>query len=269
MSVTIEAVEHKLQLGGIACERNTELGLSAYTKEDESITIYVSDELKHLGLRFRMLRELGIAEIQRVNNDPFGETSIDPHVSEPFARAQRSVNRLRDDIQNLVTLPIALKSSYQTANTVQHREDLLDQYLFMRRLQVQSQARLSPEQREVIEFLPVYGAVRIGDQDLLVMKRVKDAKEIEDRRVPFRSYGWPGSGDPDSELAFSSLQHVEFLEALGHDTSNMIGPVRWRTVTMRLSEMMGIPLHDLAGRNVLYTEAEEHRKYFIIDQVRS
>lgn len=258
------------RLGGVVVNRNENLRYSHYTVSD-SITnlveVYITDELRMAGLPFRELKRLAAIELKRIKDDPFGETSIDPHVSDADARAQRAVNRLRESIQEAVTFPIAVKSSVESErDTYYGKEDLIDQFLFMRELQFVSQERLSDEQKALLEFLPVYGAVKSNVREFLIMKRIVGATEIHDVVVPFQTYGWAGSGDPDSELALVTSEHEDLIEAIGFKLPPKL--LRYRYITMAFNEVLGVYLHDLAGRNVLYYSENGNRKYAVIDQVR-
>lgn len=258
------------QVGNVSVERNNELGYTRYniSKPDGPIDVYISDELRNFGLPFRKLKELAVAELDRVRNDPFGETSIDPHVSEDSFRAQRAVNRLEDKLQALIGKPLAIKSSVSSQGNFYKREDLLDQYLFMRQLQLRAQERLTNRQKATLEFLPVYGAIRVGNQEFLIMKYIEGANEIEDHTLRFLSHGWMGSGDPYFEPGFSASEHRDLLEALGNDYVGH-GCVRWRHISFALSEILGISINDLAGRNVLYYQDGKSNKYVIIDQPKN
>lgn len=259
------------QIGNVSVERNNELGYTHYNvfKTDGPIDVYISDELRNFGLPFRKLKELAIAELDRVRNDPFGETSIDPHVYEDSFRAQRAVNRLEDELQALIGEPLAIKSSVSSqGENFYKREDLLDQYLFMRQLQLRAQEHLNDRQKATLEFLPVYGAIRVGNQEFLIMKYIKGANEIEDHALRFLTLGWMGSGDPYFEPGFSASEHRDFLEALGNDYVRH-GCVRWRHISFALGEILGISINDLAGRNVLYYQDGKSKKYVIIDQLRN
>ena len=257
------------EIGNVLVEHNDELRFTHYLVKDvrgsgNTTEIYISDELKGFDLSFKKLKEFAFIEFPRVTTDPFGETSIDPHVSESFARSQRAVNRLKDDVQNLISEPIAIKSSVGIDRVL--REDLIDQYLFMRQLQLTALERLTQKQKEIIEFLPVYAAIRLRDQDFLVMKKIDEAKEIKDQEVPYRSFGWPGAGDPDTELGFSASEHRILLEVLG--IRCLSETALWQDVAFKLREILGIRSHDLAGRNVLEHQSREGKKYVVIDQTR-
>lgn len=258
------------KLGGVVVERHNELNYTHYAltgSSAEPIEIYLADELKMAGLPFRRLKEFVISELERVESDPFGETCIDPHVSNPEAQSKRAVNHLREGIQAAITLPVAVKTSFESQDDPDVRkEDLIDQFLYMRELQLVSQERLSNKQKTILEFLSVYGAVRVGSQEFLIMRYIAGATETEDIVVPYQTYGWPGSGDPDSEYALRASGHRDLLEAIGFKLPPEI--LRYRYIAGMLSGILGMPLYDLAGRNLLYYSEGESRKYVIIDQVR-
>ena len=90
---------------------------------------------------------------------------------------------------------------------------------------------------------------------------------MEDQEVPYRSFGWSGSGDPSTELAIVVAKYQDFLAVLG---INPLGEehVRWRSITPVLETLIGRPLNDLAGRNVLIQGEDHQRKFVIIDQIR-
>lgn len=272
MAIAIEAIENVESLSrnvrGLSLERNSELGYSHYLVEGGSLDMYVSDEIRQLGLPLRRLRDLAEVEFDRVTRDPFGRTNIDPHADEEFARNRRVISRLEEGIQAEIGLPIAIKSV--VADEDGEKEDLLDQYLYMRTLEVASGTRLTERQKAVIEFLPVYGAVRTRDQEFLIMKHVRGGTEIEDQTITTQSMGgWGSSGDSATEPAFSGKEHNDFLQAVLKRRRCPAKPVRWRHVAMELGETMGMPLRDLAGRNVLVFSEGDQRKYAIIDQVRA
>lgn len=260
------------KLGNIVFARNDELKYTHYTlhgNSAEPLEIYIADELKMTGLPFKRLKRYAIRELRRIKSDSLGETNIDPHVSERFARSRRAVNCLRERIQGAINLPIAVKSSVESQKDSDlEKEDLIDQFLFMRELQFASQMRLSDKQKKVFGFLPVYGAIRADGQDFLIMKHIMGATEIQDREVPFITHGWAGGGDPYSEYAVAISEHKALLEAIGFDLPSA-GSVRYRYITSELSSLLGMRLHDLAGRNVLYHSDGGKRKYVIIDQVRN
>lgn len=218
-------------------------------------------------MSFRRLKEAALVELERLRRDPFGETSIDPHVLESEFQGRRAVNSLQEDIQSLVRLPVAIKSTFGPEKGYFRREDLVDQFIFMRELQFRARECLLEQQRETIEFLPVYGVIKTREQDFLIMKRIEGGTEIADCRVRFLSYGWPGSGDPDYEPAFYAKDHQDLLEAMGL-RNTAVEPIRWRYITQHLGNQLGLRLHDLAGRNVLYYQEEDRQKYVVIDQVR-
>lgn len=263
-----QSLRINLEPGSVAIERNNDLECSRYVIDgrDLPIEIYISDELRNAGLSFKKLKEFGIAELKRIRDEPFGETNIDPHVSENFAREQRAINRIRDDIQSLIGDPIAIKSSTPEGNRINMGGDLIDQYLFMRKLQIVSGETLTAEQKRVIEFLPVYGVVRVGNVGFLIMKLIKRGQEIKDEPVPVTPIGW-GYGYPEFEPAFSAPEHKELIDVLRLNYFD--GLMKWSYVCSALGRALGIRLHDLAGRNVLCSRNGASKKYTIIDQVRN
>jgi hypothetical protein len=249
------------QIGNVTVRRNKQLGFTHYkvggAESGVPIQIYISDEMKnHPELSFKRLRQLASAEIERVMKDPYGETSIDSQVSDPALRNKRAVNRVSDGTEAEIGLPIAIKSS--------SRESLTAQYKVMRDLQKTAERRLGGLE-PIIEFLPVYGAIGIGDRQFLIMKYVKDAKEIEDKEIAFTSHGWMAAGEPDKELAFSANEHQALVNALDIEPAGSM--VRWRTVAGEISDRLGKQLGDLAGRNVLTSSHMQGVRYTIIDQV--
>ncbi len=219
--------------------------------------------MRNAGLSFKKLKEFATSEFSRLENDPFGKTSIDPHVSEDFTRSRRAVNHLSAAIQAVIRYPVAIKSSIRGREAEQ---DLIEQYLFMRELQFAAEERFTQSQKEILECLPVYAAVKIGTREFLIMKRILDAHEIEDQLVPYLSLGWPGGDDPIHEEAFSASYHKDFLKALGLKSTS--GYVKWRLIERELGQILGVQLYDILGRNVLYYQNGGRKKYFIIDQFR-
>ncbi len=252
------------RIGDVIIKINKQLGVTHYkVGRGESVPpveIYVSDEMrKQSGVSFKRLKHLASIELERISADPYGETSIDPNVGDPTFRNRRAVNRISDEVEAEIGFPVAIKSS-----TYASPENLVSQYKVMRDLQQTATRRLG-DLDSVIGFLPVYGAVKVGERQFLIMKHVKDAKEIEDKAVTFASHGWMAAGDPDKEMAFSAKEHPLLVNALNIEPAGSM--VRWRTVAGEISDRLGKPLGDLAGRNVLASSHMQGVRYTIIDQV--
>lgn len=263
MNKEVQKLNYKKELGNVVFERNNELNYTHFSVKHslmDSTEIYISDEVINSGVALKKLKNFVATEIERVKRDPFGGTNIDPHVEiQKSIEYPRAINRFLGEICAVVGQPIAIKRSGLG-------EDMIDQYLFMRELHFAAEKSLTKEQKAIIEFLPVYGAVSLKDEDFLFMKYIKGAREIADTEIPFRSYGWPGSGDPYTELAFPIAKHRNLVRALGFSDSNKL--LRWRDVAQTFKNNLGISLYDLAGRNVLEYQSAKARKYVIIDQVR-
>lgn len=257
----------KREFGNITVDRDTRLQFTHY-KVADSTEIYISDELRVMGVSFKRLKDFATEELQRVTIGPFGDTNIDPHSEEKFARESRAINKLSCEIQAQLQVPVAIKSLIPELDEglgAHLREDLVEQYLFMRNLQFVSQEKMNQRQKEVIEFLLVYGVIRCGNSEFLIMKRVVDAHEISDKLVPFRSCGWPGSGDPDSELAFEASEHPELMAVLFDEAIS--GLVLWRDIGQAFYQLLRIKLPELAGRNVMFNVENGRKKYHVIDQI--
>jgi hypothetical protein len=251
------------QIGNVTVKRNNQLGYTHYkVGRGESVPpveIYVSDEMrKHADVSFKLLKQLASEELERISADPYGETSIDPNVEDPTFRNRRAVNRISDHVEAAIGFPVAIKSS-----THGSPENLVSQYKVMRDLEITAEKRLR-DLDSVLGFLPVYGAVKVGQKQFLIMKHVKDAQEIEDKEIPFASHGWGGVGDPEKELAFSGKEHPQLVAALKIHSSDAM--IRWRTVEGQIRDRLRKPLGDLAGRNVLASPDTHGMRYTIIDQ---
>lgn len=253
------------EIGNVVVERNSKLRCTHYMLKDrgEAVEIYISDELKEMGIGFKKIKELTVFEIERVNSDPFGTTNIDPRVQTSLVRGNPAINRLSFKTQTLLGLPVAIKSMPLSTSI---DENLIEQYLFMRQIQLRAEVVLEDNQKEILEFLPVYGVVKIGDQSFLLMKQVEGATEVEEIIVPFLSHGWMGSGDPYTESAISRTKYADLFEVLRMGCFD--GLVRCRHIRENLQNMLGVKLGDIAGRNILFTKIEGgKRKYYILDQV--
>lgn len=251
------------QIGNVTIKRNKQLGFTHYKvgrgESASPIDIYVSDEMrKQSEVSFKRIKQLASIELERIAADPYGETSIDPNVGDPAFRNRRAVNRVSNEVEAEIGFPVAVKSSAHATP-----ENLVSQYKVMRDLQQTATRRLG-DLDPVIGFLPVYGAVKIDDRQFLIMKHVKDAKEIKDKEIPFASYGWGGVGDPEKELAFSAQEHPQLVAALKINSADTM--IRWRTVEGEIRDRLRKPLGDLAGRNVLASPDIQGMRYTIIDQ---
>ncbi len=251
------------QIGDVTIKRNDQLGYTHYkVGRGESVPpveIYVSDEMrKHADVSFKRLKQLASEELERISADPYGETSIDPNVTDPEARNKRTINRVTDEVEAEIGFPVAIKISHASP------ESLVGQYKLMRDLQKAAERRLS-NLTQVVGFLPVYGAVKVGQKQFLIMEHVKEAKEIEDKVVTYAPHGWSTPSDPAKELAFSAKEHPELIAALNIEQDDPL--VRWRSISGELGHILGKQLGDIAGRNVLHRQDEQGNRYFIIDQV--
>lgn len=196
--------------------------------------------------RNRAALQYGIGEIFL---DPFGENSLDPWKADPVRQMKTSINRL-PDFFNDIHVPVAIKAN-GVGMPIQGSwirgslsDDLHDQFLYMRELELKSRAILTPEQSSVVEFCPPYALItfpddEIGERQILIMKRIMDAQPID-------------------ELS----QHPTLTSAL-HGIS-------WTEINMYL-QTIGLPVGDLGSENILYTEdeiASDKKHYTIIDPLR-
>ena len=163
----------------------------------------------------------------------------------------------------MVGRPVAVKGTGRGL-TAGHedREDLLKQYLLMRQLQVDSETCLTPSQKDLFTFCPVYAAIRApvqrieGNQEWLLMARVVNGEWTKDRGY-FAEYG-PAVAqegiDPDTDY--------ELMRAFNLYNFN----ATWKEFGKRLRKQ-GLYVKDLAGRNVLRSIDEKGKKHYtIIDQ---
>ncbi len=75
-----------------------------------------------------------------------------------------------------------------------------------------------------------------------------------------------GGGGSTPESAFKISDHINLVRTLGLNTEHPT--IRWKTVEDKMEDRLRRPLGDLAGRNVLYYEEGQARRYVVIDQVK-
>lgn len=132
----------------------------------------------------------------------------------------------------------------------------------MRFLQLQSQEVFSDEQKEILEFAPVYGVVKYpieGSkcfQEWLIMKRYDNAERVKTYKL--QGPQWHRHGMP--YLGFDIHEHPRLQQAIDSAFGD------WNDLVSRL-ESRGLPVSDLSGRNILhYPGKSGQTNYAIIDQ---
>ena len=238
--------------------------------------MYLSTEARDLmkKLGWKKIRQLLEQEIARVHNDPFGQTSIDNTKDDPRSQKLRSVNSLGEEVEQLVGMPIATKGTGKglepegkvlvTKGGYSTRENLLEQYVDMRHFQIKSQLVFNDAQKAVLEFCPVYAAVRYPVdtpekyQEWLIMKRVVNGQQVEDHVCRGPQYYNHGR----EFLGFDTREHPDLAEAFDVLYRD------WNSLFWRFNgNEMGLRVSDISGRNVLWTLKPDGRKFYtIIDQ---
>ncbi|HVZ58942.1 MAG TPA: hypothetical protein VG935_04295 [Patescibacteria group bacterium] len=288
--------EQQVNRGKILASHNDELDFTHYivndpsgeTKERPDVEFYISDEAKKLGLDVRTMRQLVKEELDRIHNDPFGKTSIDPELKvdkiwvKAHIRARsRSLNRLADEVQAKVGDAMVIKTNKAPdvetppgAMPVNLRggfkEDLIEQYQQMRDFAKKAREKFTPEQLEILRFAKMYGVLRIDDMEYLFMEHVKGGRIKEQypssdfrSNVGIPTY-WLGVDDHKALLdAFPS-----FREKIYTDPADGKDYVTLWDIRPKLDELLDIKGGelDLAARNVMMQPHGDHMQYVIIDQ---
>src|SRR3990167_5843679 len=261
---------------GLVVTYNQELDYYHYLKgKDSSVNfdMYLSAEARKLmtQLGWKRIRDLFQIDIEYINNKPFGARSLDPTRELNEAQIRRSINKVSDELQKVIGIPIAIKGTGKIVNPVYEwefnrvREDLIGQYLRMRQLQVEARTVLTDEQKRIIELLPVYGVIKYPIetkekyQEWLIMKKVVDGKMVKD--VPY-VMAMPGARPEDSiKYGFDDDKYSELAGALGLRRHPL-----WSDA-LRSLRSQGLSISDLAGRNILEQMTPSGgKRYTIIDQ---
>jgi len=263
---------HELQKGILIAEDESLCSFhyiklsSAEEKRTVEFEMYLSDEARILmkKLGFKKIRKLFGREFEVITVDPFGNQSIDPAKNEDFAKKMRTVNTISQELENILGRPVAIKGTGMGLQPGHpDREDLILQYRKMKELEIVSKGELSSEEKELLEFLPVFGVIRCpvssADRDSvreyqewLIMERVVGGgSRIEDESLAV-------IGRPYACLGFKVKDHPELAKVFGRVFSGD-DYCRWEDVEDEL-RMKGIPVGDLAGRNVLWHLNPEGKK---------
>jgi hypothetical protein len=231
---------------------NLELGYSLVEKEENGesgFELLVSEEIlpKIRKIGWKKVRGWFEEDIQAINEDFKNTKSVDAQNK----TSRRKVSLLSKRLEQVFGLPAVVKQNGKESN-----ENLVEQFVYARALQ-KKWALLPKNLKQVLEICPVYMAVKIkveaGNKYFLVMKKVQNAKQINDYPINLRQ-----------ELTFNAQEHPTLAELFGIKK----GLIRWSSVGYFFEERFGIKLVDLAGRNVLYDSKtpKTQRSYTIIDQ---
>jgi hypothetical protein len=232
-----------------------------FRKMEVYLSDEVRDQIQKIGWgNLRHYFEYDLPEIAS------GRSSIDPHDYDDYSQKLRRVGEA-EILSRRLNTPIAVKGTGKGLPPGhKDREDLFQQYQFMRRLQLDSQRLLPAQIKEHFRFCPVYGVMRYPNggieqyQEWLIMAKVGEGQEnghwvrdVEQGKPRAQGFSNPGF-NPEAE--------PWLVEAFG---LNRTKPT-WHDLKMKLVNM-GLPVSDLAGRNVLWTKDRDGNKdYTIIDQ---
>lgn len=229
--------------------------------DKKNFEMYLSYEARELAhkLGWQKVRQLFEDNIGLITNDPFGERSIDPSRQEKEAQIRRSINPITDELEQILEVPIAIKGTgIRLQPGHPDREDLRSQYTLMRYLQLKSQHVLTPEQKAVLEFTPVYGVIKYPVdrperfQEWLIMRRYDDAERVEDHKL---FLPWLGQ-----YLGFDREEHSRLAQAFSVNSGS------WNDLLWRFRGS-GLEVSDISGRNLLcFKTDDEQQRYAVIDQ---
>lgn len=212
--------------------------------------------------------------IHQIIEQPYGSRSIDPHHSRKKGKKGRSVNLLSAELERKLNLPLAIKGSAQFSPGHPGRENLINQFIYMRKLQKEWE-QLPEYIRNILHICKVYAVIRhaVNDkrktQDWLIMERVPNAQSAEDGGSIIedrKEFGFVADQHPRLEEVINKEINDPFLKRKVRSpyTDNIC--YKWQTLKQAL-EKAKLHLSDLSGRNVLYTSAvPSERQYIIIDQ---
>jgi hypothetical protein len=243
---------------------NKQEGYRHYTKGKgryPEFELYITDEaaglLKQAGKvtaksRFKQ-------ELAAVGRDSYGHRSLDPQVESAEVRSKRSVNSLGMEFEALIGKPIAVKGTGDLSFFDTKREDLVEQFKMMRKLDL-AQKELPAYIQDAINFAKVYAVIRhkVNDdknyQEYLIMERVVDAQNLE-------KPGEEGGIDPE--------EHPRLIDVInrGYDEKTLTSGRYPLFLLKGVLQKYGIETHDLEYRNVLFSKSQpkESRRYTIID----
>ncbi len=233
--------------------------------------MYVSDEAKDIirKIGWKRLRRALEEEFHNIDEDPQGEQSIDPGKDDEQARKQRTVNRLSEELEQSLGVPIAIKGTGEYASNNDNRESLTRQFVRMRTLEAAMPKALSPEQQAIFKVCKVFAVINYkvgypkGDQEWLIMERVPNAQQVKDVKY--------GSGSGESDIGFDPKEHPRLAHLFGEKSIRT-----WQGLKKKFYEHK-LELTDFnksnffgytgTGRNILWNLNNNGEKvYTLIDQ---
>lgn len=233
-------------------------------EKHRKMEMYWSNEIRD------KVKDIGFKRIRRYLDSDMGKissqrSSIDPGQDEHSVKLRLVGEAV--GLSKLLGMPIAIKRTGKgLAPGNKDRENLVEQYLFMRQLEIDSKKLLPSEVQKHFKFCPVYGVIRhpsgTDEQyyEWLIMEHIKntdyraqwvfDIEQGKSRMLGFNKAG------------FDAKEHPWLVESFGLSKQKPT----WHSLQMKLYNM-GLKVSDLAGRNVLWTQDFMGQKsYTVIDQ---
>lgn len=266
---TEERVFISLTKDGVVVTEDQELEYTHYLTGEGAkadFEMYLSSEARvlvnHLG--WKKVRSLFEQDTADITKEPFGQRSLDPTKDEYDSKIRRSVNSLSKQLEESLDLEVAVKGTgIHLPPGDERREDLVKQYLRMRLLQIQSRTLLTEEQKEIIEFCPVYGVIRYNTEPPIEYQEWLLMKKIYGVGVEDVGYAMAVMGPyPEVEPGFDHTKYPLLAKAL-----RLREYPTWSDAKSNLRRQ-GLAISDLSGRNILEWRRQDTGRsfYTIIDQ---
>lgn len=222
----------------------------------------------------RVRREFGEL-VDKVMNDPFGDTNIDAFKDTDAGQWVRLVHEVTGPLADLIPgRRLAIKGTglhmEKGAYLGPSRVRLHDQFRTTLRAQ-RVQAERFPDGVNGNVFInEVFGLITYRNargtlQEWMIMDLVEDAQPVEQHSLAMSSGGL--------SLGFESSKYPELAEITssflysGYDKASS-SPVMFEYLGQAISEQLGLlrgELDDLNGNNILVQQTETGRKYTLID----
>jgi hypothetical protein len=166
---------------------------------------------------------------------------------------RRFVHRLSEEVRMITGVPIAIKGF--PISEAKHRENLVEQFIFMHQLRCAWQEKASPEDAAILKVCPVFMSARYTlngrTQQILLMQEIRDAQHIREIKREYDTDGYPAS-------PFKGRFGVYLNEPL----TRFAPDGKFDTFSTYIQKVTGLYPHDLRGYNLLL---DSHGLYWIID----
>ena len=245
---------------------DAELHYTHYIQGDSDrpeFELLLGDEARQLltKLGWKKIKSLFTQELNRIELNPWGDTSIDPQEG----KITRSLNRLSAELEECLQKPIAIKGSgiegLEKVTDLEggflwDGEELMLQYRTMLKLDQEIRANLTATEQAKFRICQMFGVIRypISEnrvQEWLIMERISDFKHVHDL-------------DPSQRPSILALAKFPELAALVNLPAE--GALTWKDFSKRMA-LRGIHFSDI-GRNVLVQEdSGGNKSYVVIDQL--